>query len=68
MPWRPRICAPVGKVRTLDERHQVVGRRLGVRQEVQRGVDDLAQVVRRDLGRHTHGDALGAVHQEIREA
>ena len=35
---------------------------------MQRGVDDLAQVVRRDLGRHSHGDSLGPVDQQVREA
>ena len=31
------------------------------------GVDDLTQVVRRDVGRHAYSDALGAVHQDVRE-
>ena len=32
------------------------------------GVDDLAQVVRRDVGRHADRDAGGAVDQQVREA
>ena len=32
------------------------------------GVDHLAEIVRRDVGRHADGDAAGAVDQEIREA
>ena len=32
------------------------------------GVDDLAEIVRRDVGRHADRDALGAVDQEVREA
>jgi hypothetical protein len=31
------------------------------------GVDDLAQVVGRDVGGHAHGDALAAVDQQVRE-
>src|SRR5207248_3535864 len=30
-------------------------------------VDDLAQVVRRDVRRHANGDALRPVHQQVRE-
>ena len=32
------------------------------------GVDDLAEIVRRDVGRHADRDPLGAVDQEVREA
>jgi hypothetical protein len=32
------------------------------------GVDDLAQIVRRDVGGHADGDALRAVDQQVREA
>ena len=32
------------------------------------GVDDLGEVVRRNLGRHADGDAVGAVDQKIRNA
>ena len=31
-------------------------------------VDDLAEIVRRDVGRHADGDAAGAVDQQVREA
>ena len=31
------------------------------------GVDDLAEIVRRDVGRHADGDAAGAVDQQVRE-
>ena len=30
-------------------------------------VDDLGEVVRRDVGRHAHGDARRAVHQQVRD-
>ena len=57
-----------GEVGPLDELHQVVGRRLGVVDEVDGGVDHLAQVVGRDVGGHADRDALAAVHEQVREA
>src|SRR5690606_42161076 len=33
-----------------------------------RGLGDLAQIVRRDVGRHADGDAGGAVDEQVREA
>ncbi len=56
-----------GEVGTLHELHEVVGRGLGVVDEVDGGVDHLAQVVGRDVGGHAHRDALAAVHQQVRE-
>ena len=44
------------EVRTVHELAQVVGRELRVIDERDRGVDDLAEVVRRDVGRHADGD------------
>ena len=41
---------------------------LGVLDEVQQRVAKLADVVRRDAGRHAHGDPGGAVGQEIGES
>ena len=40
----------------------------GVVDQPQRGVDDLAQVVRRDVGGHADRDAARAVDQQVREA
>ncbi len=57
-----------GEVRALDELHEVVGRRLGVVDDVHGGVDDLAEVVRRDVGGHADGDAGGAVDQQVGHA
>ncbi len=31
------------------------------------GVDDLAQIMRRDVGRHADGDAAGAIDQQVRD-
>ncbi len=39
----------------------------GVVEHRQAGVDDLGEVVRRDVGGHAHGDAGGAVDQQIRK-
>ena len=50
-----RACREVG---ALHELHQLVGRRLGVVQHMDGCVNDLAHVVRRDIGRHAHRDAL----------
>ncbi len=43
-------------------------RRAGGAHQVHRGLDDLAQVVRRDVRRHADGDAVGAVDEEVRHA
>ena len=56
-----------GEVGALHEGHQVLRRGLGVVDEVDRGVDHLAEVVRRDVGGHADGDALAAVDQQVRE-
>ena len=56
-----------GEVGALDERHEIVGRGVGVVDDVHDGVDDLGQVVGRDVGGHAHGDALAAVDQQVGE-
>ena len=58
-----------GKVRAFDEVHQffagnVVDLIEAVDYKDQR-VDDLAQVVGRDVGRHTYGDAAGTVDEQV---
>ena len=68
MPWRPRICAPVGKSGPLTNSMSSSGVASGWSQHVDGGVDDLAHVVRRDVGRHADGDALRAVDQQVGEA
>ena len=50
-----------------DDLHQLVDRRVRVLQQVQAGVDDLVEVVRRDVGRHADGDAARAVDQQVRQ-
>ena len=59
-------CAP-REVRPLHVLHEVVDRRLGVVEEREQRRAHLAEVVRRDRGRHADGDALRAVHEQVRE-
>ena len=59
---------PVGKSGPVHELHEVFDRRVGIVDQVQRGVDDLAQVVRRDVRGHADRDAAAAVHEQVREA
>ena len=56
-----------GEVRARNVLHQVIGCGVRMVDEVDRGVDDLAEVVGRDVGGHAHGDALAAVDQQVRE-
>ena len=58
---------PGREVGPLDELHEVVGGRLRVVDQVQHGVDDLAEVVGRDVRRHADRDALAAVDEQVRE-
>ncbi len=48
--------------------HQVRHRRLGVIQHADAGVDDLGEVVGRDVRGHADRDAAGAVDQQVRKA
>jgi len=57
---------PAGrKIRALDEAVQVLGGGVGVVDQVVDPGDDLAQVVRRDVGGHADRDPGGAVDQEV---
>jgi hypothetical protein len=62
----------VGEVRALDpldERVlQLLAAGVGVLERPDRTLGDLAQVVRRDVGRHAHSDAGRAVDQQVGEA
>ena len=68
MPWRPRMMPAVGKVRPWHDGDQLVDREAGIVDQRHTGVDHLAEVVRRDVGRHADGDAAGAVDQEVGKA
>ena len=54
-----------GEVRPLDHLHEVVHAGLRIVQQDLQSVAELAQVVRRNVGGHAHGDARGAVKQQI---
>ena len=56
------------EVGTGHDGHELVGGGVGVVDEHAGGLDGLAEVVRRDVGRHADGDAVAAVHQQVREA
>ena len=56
-----------GEVRSLDVLHQVAELGLRIIQHADAGADDLPQVVGRDVGSHAHGDAGGAVDQQVGE-
>ena len=55
------------EIRTGDDFHQLIDRDLRLVDQLDRRVTDLAQVVRRNLGRHADGDAVGAVDEEVRK-
>ena len=55
------------EIRSLDDLHEVVDRRIRMVDEHQRAVDDLAHVVRRDVRRHADRDARRAVDEQLRE-
>ncbi len=67
-PLAPEDGGARREVGALHELHQIVGRRLGVLDDVQGGVDHLAQVVGWNVRGHPHGDALRAVDEQVGEA
>ncbi len=59
---------PAGrKIRARDELHDLVEAGVRMLNQVDRPVDDLAQVVRRDVRGHADGDARAAVDEQVRE-
>ena len=56
------------EVRARDDLDQVVDLERRVVDQRQAGPDHLAEVVRRDIGRHADRDARGAVDQQVRDA
>ncbi len=59
--------APGREIRALDDLAQLVDRYLGVLEMREARVDDLAEIVRRDVRRHADGDAAGAVDEQVGE-
>ena len=56
------------EVRRRHKLHQLVDRDVAIVEIGAAGVDDLTQIVRRDVGRHADRDALRAIDQQVREA
>ena len=56
------------EIRARNDADQVLDRERRIVDQRHAGVDHLAEIVRRDVGRHADGDAAGAVDQEIGEA
>ena len=56
------------EVRRGNDLHQVIDRRVGVAEHMQASIDHFVQVVRWNIGRHTHGNAGRTVDQQIRDA
>ena len=56
------------EIRTRHDLDQVIDGERGIVDQRDRGIDHLAEIVRRDIGRHADGDAAGAIDQQIREA
>ena len=56
------------EVRSLDELADLVHLRLGMIDDIAGAVDDLREVVRRDVGCHADRDAGRAVYQQVGEA
>ena len=68
MPCRPMMMPPVGKSGPGDDLHQLLrATTSGLSISLIEAVADLAEVVRRDVGGHADGDAVGAVDEQVRE-
>ena len=64
----PENEAAGGEIGARNQLDQVLDRHFRPIDQRDRGVDHLAEIVRRDVGRHADGDAAGAVDQQIGEA
>ena len=56
------------EVWSLDTLHEFLIGRIRLRDQLDHAVDDLAEIMRRDVGRHTDGDAGGTIDQQVRIA
>src|SRR5208282_200709 len=64
----PADVAPGGKIGAGNDFHHFLERGVGLFHQQDGGVHHLAQIVRRDVGGHAHGDAARAVDQQIGDA
>ena len=60
--WRGR------EIGTGDDPEQLLARDRGILEEGEAAIDHLAQVMRRDIGRHANRDAARAVNQQVGES
>jgi hypothetical protein len=60
--------AASGKIRAFDMRHQALDRDVRVVDLRADGVDDLTEIMRRNIGRHADGDAGAAVDKQVGES
>ena len=65
MPCRPRMMPPVGKSGPGHDVDEIVDRQRRIVDQRHAGVDDFAEIVRRDVGRHADRDTAGAVDQKV---
>ena len=56
------------EIRPRNQLHQLVERDVRPVHHREQAVDSLAEIVRRDVGRHADGDAAGAIDEQIGEA
>ena len=56
------------EVGALDKLHKLVNRALGIVNSVDRTVNNLGEVMRRNVGRHTNGDTDRSVYEKVRES
>src|SRR6266478_1957199 len=54
-----------GKIRARDQLHDFFQGGVGLFDEQHGGFDNFAEIVRRDVGSHAHGDAAGAIDEQI---
>ena len=68
MPWPAQNDAAGREIRARNDADQILDRQRRIVDQRHAGIDHLAEIVRRDIGRHADGDAAGAVDQKIGEA
>ena len=56
------------EIRAGDDLHQLLQGDFGILDQLDAGLDDFRQIVRRNVGRHADGDSARAVDQEIRNS
>ena len=64
----PRDVPARWQIRPRNQLHHFFQRGFRLFDHQHRGVNDLPQVVRRNVGGHAHGDAARAVHQQVRHS